>query len=296
MASNVPTVAVITRTKDRPVFLERAIKSVHNQTFRDFVHVIINDAGDPAPVDALIEKYADMIDGRVKVIHNTESNGMEAATNKAVQASSSTYIAVHDDDDSWHRDFLEVSVAALTSMDVNGVVVKTDKVIEEVTGNKIKELSRSTWMPDVKVISLYKQCIENQMTPITFMYTRGAYDALGGYDETLPVLGDWDFGIRFLQKYHVEFIDPGHALAYYHHRKFVKNSKHNNSFGEGQDKHRYWTNILMNRYLREELEAGKLGVGYIMSKLRYDQHEKAVLVSKLLPGFVVKRLKRRVQD
>lgn len=42
----VPKVAVITRTKDRGILLERAIKSVHKQTMMDFIHVIINDAGD----------------------------------------------------------------------------------------------------------------------------------------------------------------------------------------------------------------------------------------------------------
>jgi hypothetical protein len=110
------------------------------------------------------------------------------------------------------------------------------------------------------------------------------------------VLGDWDFGIRFLQKYDVEFLDPGYALAYYHHRKFVPDSSSNSSFGSGKEKHRYYSNKLMNKYLRQELTEGRLGVGYIMSKLRYEQSYTARVVQRLLPGFVTKKLKRRVEN
>ena len=62
-------VAVITRCKDRPVFLRRAIGSVLTQTFDDWVHVIVNDGGDPAVVDTLVAFHDDLYDGRVKVVH-----------------------------------------------------------------------------------------------------------------------------------------------------------------------------------------------------------------------------------
>ena len=79
-------VAVVTRTKDRGVLLERAIKSVHQQTLTDLVHVIINDSGDKKVVDDLVAKYEGIIKGRVKVIHNDVSHGMEAASNKAIKS------------------------------------------------------------------------------------------------------------------------------------------------------------------------------------------------------------------
>lgn len=290
-----PKVAVITRTKDRPLFLERAIKSVHEQTFTDFVHVIINDAGDRTPVDELVAKYADLTKGRVKVIHNTESHGMEAASNKAIKSAESDYVAIHDDDDTWHPEFLGQTVKLL-DRGAMGVVARADKITEEVAaeGKSIRIVKVEPWMPDIRVINLYRQCIDNQMTPITFIYRRSVLDEIGYYDEELPVTGDWEFGIRFLQKYDVEFLDPGYALANYHHRKFVAGVNSNNSFGSGTEKHRYYTNKVMNKYLRQELTDGRLGVGYIMSKLKYDQGNTARLVKSVLPGFVVDRLKKRV--
>ena len=284
------TVAVITRTKDRPKLLARAMASVHGQSFTDFVHVVINDGGDKDTVEAVVKAYGE----RVTVIHNDESNGMEAASNKAIKSVSSEYVAIHDDDDTWHPEFLAQTVAKLTQTGAKGVVVRTDKVIEHLEDDgTVTFVKKTQWMPDVKAINLYRQCIDNQMTPITFLYRREVYDAIGYYDETLPVCGDWDFGIRFLQKYDVEFLDPGFALANYHHRQYQPNAEGNTSYA-GNDKARYWTNFLMNKYLRAELAEGRLGVGYIMSKLRYDQHEKAEIVRRVLPGFVTSRLKKRI--
>lgn len=298
MSAKKYSVAVITRTQNRPLFLERAIKSVHGQTFKDFIHVIINDAGDKDRVDRLIAEHKELAQDRIKVIHNHTSNGMEAASNKAIKSVNSEYIAIHDDDDTWHPDFLRKTVRKLGESGAMGVVVRTDKVTERLSddGRMIEKLKSEQWMPDLKVINLYRQCIDNQMTPITFLYRREVFNEIGYYDEGLPVLGDWDFGIRFLKRYDVEFLDPGYALASYHHRKYVAGSDGNNSFGSGAEKHRYYSNILMNRYLREELSRGELGVGYIMSKLKYNEGNLANMAKRLLPLTLVNRLKKRLQS
>ena len=52
-------VVVVTRTKDRPVLLRRAMESVLSQSFQDWVHVVVNDGGDPVPVDWLAAEYRD---------------------------------------------------------------------------------------------------------------------------------------------------------------------------------------------------------------------------------------------
>lgn len=293
--ADVLKVAVITRTKERPIFLERAIRSVQSQTYTNFVQVIINDGGDPKPVDKLIEQYKDLIKGRVAVLHNAESLGMEAASNKAIKSIDSEFVAIHDDDDTWHKDFLKFTVERLERTGEMGAVVRTDKITERVEGSKIVTVKTEPWMPELKAINLYRQCIDNQVTPITFLYRREALETVGYYDESLPVLGDWDFGIRFLQKYDVEFLDPGYPIANYHHRKATGSASDSN-FGNGQEKHRYYVNKLMNKYLRQELAEGRLGVGYIMSQQRYAQNYISRLTHKVMPNFMARRLKKRVEN
>jgi glycosyltransferase involved in cell wall biosynthesis len=293
-------VAVITRTKDRPTFLKRAIKSVAAQTYDEYIHVIINDGGSQKIVEDIIGEFGEAVTKHIKVFHReTASNAPDTIFNESIRRVQSEFVVIHDDDDSWHPEFLQRTTNHLLHTDtpsVRGVVVRTDKVIERVLDNgRIKNIDRKRWMPHIRAIGLYRQCAENQLTPIAFLYRRDAYDEIGGYDDKLPVLGDWDFGIRFLQKYDIDYIDPGHALAYYHHRKYKENAEGNTSYA-GNDKARYYTNLLMNKYLRQELGKGNLGVGYIMSKTRYNEDHIATLVRRALPKFVTNRLEKRVKN
>ena len=84
-----PRVAIITRTKNRPIMLPRVLMSIGKQTFKDFIWVLVNDAGDRAPIEAITKRALEKgID--VKVIHRAKSLGMEAAANDGVCQSEST--------------------------------------------------------------------------------------------------------------------------------------------------------------------------------------------------------------
>lgn len=288
-------VAIITRTKDRPTFLERCLRSVQGQTYKDYVHVVVNDGGDKEVVETAVKALAPHAKDMVRVFHRSKpSNAPDTIFNESINRVDSEYIVIHDDDDTWHPEFLEQAVRHLEESGSMGVVTRADKVSEKLENDgSIIRTDSQQWMPHIKAISLYRQCIDNQMTPIAFIYKRKAYEAVGGFDDTLPVLGDWDFGIRFLMKFDVDYVDPGFALANYHHRKFKKGTEGNTSYA-GNDRARYYTNFLMNKYLRQELAEGRLGVGYIMSKLRYEDSKMAQMANKVLPRFVADRLKKRV--
>lgn len=284
-------VAIITRTRNRPVFLKRALQSVGRQTYGNYVHVIVNDGGEKEEIADLVRNLPEPQQGKTKVFHrDTASGAPDTIFNESIDRVDSKYFAIHDDDDTWHPDFLKETVGYLEGHDeIGAVVTRTDKVIEMLHDTKIIEKKRSQWMSDVLVVNLYRQCIDNQMTPISTLYRREAYETVGKFDSTLPVVGDWEFGVRLLQKYDVDFIDTGYALAEYHHREGGDNSfaAHN---------HRYYTNKVMNAYLRDELMNGKLGVGYIMSKLKYDQNNLSTLVRRITPSFIGRYVRRKVRN
>lgn len=283
-----PKVAIITRTKDRPVFLKRAIKSVSDQVYTDYVHIIMNDGGDIGAIDSLVAEQAKDSRERIKIFHREQSSGApDTLFNEAIKKTTSDYIAIHDDDDTWHPEFLLRTVAELDK-GAEGVVVRTDNVYERNDGNVITKIKTSRYMPDVQAISLYRQCLDNQLTAVAFAYSRKAYEEVGGYDDTLPVVGDWEFGIRFLMKYDVNLIDPGFALAFYHRRLEA-----DNSFKEHD--HRKNITKVFNKYLRQELAEGRLGVGYIMNDLRYEQDMIANSIRKLLPKSVAGIIRKRIR-
>jgi glycosyltransferase involved in cell wall biosynthesis len=262
-------VAVVMRTKDRPLLLERALKSVAGQTYREFTLVIINDGGQTEPVDALVKKYGQKFSApsQVKVIHNKSSKGMEAASNKAIKSVDSTYVAIHDDDDTWAPHFLEKAVGHLEATGSMGVVVTTDRVVERIEDGVVKKLSQDRWLPDLRSITLYDMCLDNYTTPITFLYRREVYEAIGYYEEDMTTGADWYFGLQFLLRYDIDFLKTDDALAFYHHRPHPGSTDMNSVYSA---EHEQNLTRLKNKLLREDLAAGRIGLGYIINSVRHD--------------------------
>lgn len=259
-------VAVITRTKNRPLLLERAINSVLNQTFEDFIVVIMNDGGDKRDVEQLVKKYEKKAKHRIQVIHNEQSIGMQSASNKAIRSVDSEYVVVHDDDDTWHPEFLERTVAHFQASGSLGVIAATDLVVEEIVNDKVKEKERFRLYPGLASINLYKMCYENYAAPISFIYARKVFKEIGYYDESLGGVGDWDFGLRFLLKYDIDFLQSENALAYYHQRPQDTSINGNSIY---TDTHKRLEDFIANKYLRQEINEGKMGLGYLISSTKH---------------------------
>lgn len=282
--------AIITRTKDRSLLLKRALQSVGSQTYRDYIHVIVNDGGDRSAVDRLIDRLPSEQRGKTKLFHREESSGApDTIFNESIDRIESEYFAIHDDDDTWDPEFLSHTVSHLDNhTDLGAVVVRADKVIEAIDGDVIRTRKTTRWMPDMSTISLYRQCIDNHFTPIATLFRRSAYERVGKFDDTLPVVGDWEFGVRLLMEYEADFIDPGFSLAFYHHRQ----TKDDNSFAKHN--HRKYVTLVANKYLRDELRSGRLGVGYIMSELKYRQGIRHGFIKKLMPNRLVKVARKKL--
>lgn len=253
-----PTVTIVTRTKDRAILLDRALQDVAAQTFTDFEMVIVNDGGDPAEVDALLEKHSGILQERARVIHNPQSMGMEHASNLAIESSTGQFICIHDDDDTWAPNFLETCVKYMEEHpNHGGVAVRTEIVLEQIRGMKVVELGRMKAWPGIKQFSLSALMTENIAVPISCMYPRAVIEELGGFRADLPVVGDWEFHLRLAVKYDVGFID-GKPLAFWHQRRAQRGSMGNSVF-DGAEKHRYFDLKVRDEYLREYAQAHGLG-------------------------------------
>ncbi|HWD24294.1 MAG TPA: glycosyltransferase, partial [Acidimicrobiales bacterium] len=206
-------VAVVLRTQDRPVFLRRALTDVLAQTFTNYSLVIVNDAGDLGLVRQIVAELVDDAATEVKIEHNEKSKGREAAMNTGVLASKSAFIAIHDDDDTWAPTFLERTVSYLQGSDDLAVAARTELVYERFDGDTITIDRRDVFAADKSAITLGELLRRNYAPPISLLYRRVAHDEVGLYDETLPVLADWDFVLRMSMHGEIGFLD-GEPLAF----------------------------------------------------------------------------------
>lgn len=78
-------------------YLEYAILSVLNQTYKDFELILINDGGTDSSI-AIAEKYA-LIDSRIKVINDGLNKGLPVRLNETIRLAKGEYYARMDDDD-----------------------------------------------------------------------------------------------------------------------------------------------------------------------------------------------------
>lgn len=247
-------VAVITRTKNRPVLLRRALASVAAQTYADYTHVVVNDAGDAPSVDREVAGLAQEARAKVHVLHRTASTGMESASNHGIERSDSQYLVIHDDDDAWDPTFLERTVARLEASAHGAVAVRTEVVYESVADETVTELSREILAADKHDVTLFEVLRRNYIPPISLLYRRSLHDEVGLYDEGLPVLGDWDFILRVLRTTQIDFID-GPPLAFWHHRRDAAGDM-GNSVIAGADSHSAYDRVIRDRFLRAEIAKG----------------------------------------
>jgi len=101
-----PRVAIIMRTQDRPITLDRALSGILRQSFTEWQLVLVSDAGNLVAIRETVARHADALAGRLRLIHRERSEGMQAASNHGIAESRSRYIAIHDDD-LCHIDFFE---------------------------------------------------------------------------------------------------------------------------------------------------------------------------------------------
>ncbi|HEY4990591.1 MAG TPA: glycosyltransferase family 2 protein, partial [Nakamurella sp.] len=147
-------VAIVVRTRNRPVLLARALDSVLGQTYEDYVVVVVNDDGDRPSVEQAIAKAADRASGRIHLVHNAVSRGREAAMNTGLSASSSTYVVIHDDDDTWAPTYLDRTVAHLERTGQQGVATRAEVVFERIDGDLIVVEDREILASDKHEVTL----------------------------------------------------------------------------------------------------------------------------------------------
>lgn len=257
------SVAIITRTKNRPLLLTRAIRSVLSQSYSDWIMVIVNDGGESQVVEEICKSFGTDFTGKYLLIHHENSVGMEEAGNRGALACDSTFMILHDDDDSWHPDFLQKCIDFFDHSplpNLAGVITHWREIWEKIEGAKIVEV-RSTLQQRLRFVSLYEMSFRCTFVPICFLYTREAWERAGRFTASLPLAGDWEFNLRFLTHYEIAVLP--YPLANYHRR--LSSKENMNAVQASPDLLLECANRVRNRFLRKDLEQGICGLGALMA-------------------------------
>jgi len=258
-------VAIITRTKNRPLLLKRAVESVLNQTFDNWTHIIFNDSDDKQETENVINGFKDNYKNRIIIINNEKKSKGPVLFNAGIENSDSDYIVIHDDDDSWEKDFLENTVNYLDlNKEYGGVVTHSNYILEKVEKDQVEIISSTPFNEDLKFISLYEMAIENRFPPISFLFRRECAEKIGFYNEKFIKRGDYDFNLRFLAEFDIALLSK--KLANYHYR-VSQESDYSNTVINSEKfiSNMEYDNILRNSLLRQDMKENKLGIGFLVN-------------------------------
>lgn len=245
------SVAIIMRTKNRPILLTRAIESVLQQSYPFWHLYIVNDGGDAEVVNNLIEYNLPYLKDKITIIHNSSSLGMEAASNCGFDIANEEYLVIHDDDDSWHHNFLLDTVNYLNSNPAAVAVVTNCLVIhEEIHGDVVKQTHVENWPHWQNTIDISFLIRHNFTPPISLLIRMKVAKQIGKFNENLPVLGDWDYNLRLFRIGEIHTINK--VLAFYHLRPSSQNI-YGNSVVAGENLHKTYNIKYRNSLVRKAL-------------------------------------------
>lgn len=181
--------SIVMTTYNRRELLRFALDSVKAQTLQDFEVILVNDHGEG--VESLLEQYPYCI----TYLRQGRNAGPAAARNAAHGLARGQYLVYLDDDDIFLPDHLQALADAL--QEHPGEVVYSDALfIAERVENGVRHIVNQEQRYPHGAYSRERLLVDNYIPINTFAWPRSAALEVGGFDETLSGLEDWDFLMR----------------------------------------------------------------------------------------------------
>jgi glycosyltransferase involved in cell wall biosynthesis len=201
-----PEVTVVLPTKDRPVLLRQTLASVSAQE-GVAAQVIVVDDGSSVP-------FAD--DGTsglaVRVLRHDRPLGVSAARNHGLAEVTTPWVAFLDDDDLWGPRKLARQLAAVDDTGFDWACSATASFLRD----QVLDVTDAPVQDDLSRELLRGNCVPGSASSV--LVRTALAREVGGFDESLPSLEDWDFWIRLAQRSRVARVAEVDVAYRVHHR------------------------------------------------------------------------------
>jgi glycosyltransferase involved in cell wall biosynthesis len=179
-----PTVSIIIPCYNHGEYLEKAVSSVLNQTYKDFEIIIIDDGSTDLQTIKILSAFSKP---KTKIIR-TSNQGPSNARNNGISKSNGKYILPLDADNYIAPSFLQKTVRILENNDDVGIVY----TYAETFGSESKK-----WI--LPEFSSRKMLMRNLIDACA-LFRKEDWDVVNGYKSNM-VKGweDWDFWLSILE-------------------------------------------------------------------------------------------------
>lgn len=244
-----PSITVLTTVFNAGRFFDASIRSILNQTFKDFEFLIVDDASSDGSAE-LAEDWAKK-DSRVRVIRNEANKGQTPCLNQGLRLARGKWIARQDADDLSHPIRL--------TRQYEHVLIHPEIALLGSNGRIIDEGDRLVGLLDAPVTKESIRWTAPFLNP--FMHTAVLFrtdlvrDEFGGYDESFRIAQDYDLWAKILVKYPVCNL-PDRLVAYRHLATSLSKAGRGTAFAEASRvSQRLASELFQRNFTGEEIEA-----------------------------------------
>jgi GT2 family glycosyltransferase len=199
-----PAVTVVIPAYNRAATIGAAIASVLGQSFTDFELLVIDDGS----TDGTPEAVRAITDPRLRLIESPKNAGASAARNRGIREARAPWVAFQDSDDEWLPRKLERQMARLTAPGADFIAAYCGMIV---LGSPDPDAPASA-RPEVRYVPPAKipaAALEGRIEGLLVRHSvistqmlvarRDVLLDVGGFDESLPILIDWDCALRLAQ-------------------------------------------------------------------------------------------------
>jgi glycosyltransferase involved in cell wall biosynthesis len=185
--SSGPLVSVVMPVHNRPQLVKAAIRSVLQQSHRNFELIVCDDGSTDDTAD-VVRTFRDK---RIKLILQRPNAGAAAARNRCLAEARGSYIAYLDSDNIWHPHYLAVMLEALVA--APGQPMAYASYFDAAMQDGRYEL----WPIRYRDFSYPLQLDSPFIDLNSIMHHRALYELLGGFDERLRRRQDYDLIAKY---------------------------------------------------------------------------------------------------
>lgn len=177
--------------------IERTIKSVLNQSFKDFEYIIIDGASKDRTME-IVRRYEPLFGGKMKWI-SEEDHGIYDAMNKGIGIASGELIGIVNSDDYYEQDALEQIAKAYLGDDYCVIYGLLRKVLN---GKEVMVYLKNHDFLD-----------EDMITHPSCFVSAKVYEKFGKYSLKYAYSADYEFMLRIKRQAEVRFIEVYHIIS-----------------------------------------------------------------------------------
>lgn len=216
---NPPKISVITPLYNGAKTLERTMKSVLQQTFKDFEFIIVDDGSS----DNSVEIVKSFDDKRIVLIQQ-ENAGASAARNHGIRSAKADIIAFIDADDLWHPDRLAKDYELFVNSEFKEKVLLTNYYMMNPDYEVVHFPPERNFHGLLRSVEYFHPFFYN---PGASMMNKSVIEKIGYFNDKSFHHEDYEFALRLVDNF--PFIYSKERLFFY---LYDMNSKSKKSFDE----------------------------------------------------------------